>query len=627
MRWSTNFLLAMWGLAACLAGGCGGSAEPTPANSVASNAAADANPAAGGSGSAPAADPMASGETGMPDEPGASGAGASSSGPSEMPMPMDDYGGSSTEDPYGGDSMPASEDYEQSMMENNYGDEGYGPDSYGAEGYGGQAAPPKGMLGSLTGGLQAQLQSFLGPALLSAGAKSQSPKRSSLREMANEAFVGGDEALARKYLHAHMASEYESAGGAFEEVAFSPILRTPLWMMRWGVAMHVRGDAADGPHPIVENMSSPLGAAGGAMAGRRGLANPSLAAGSSMEPMGGMEEMGMPGQGAGMASSAVGSPDAQRAFETNLGLVGETVGTMFDARFNDGTFGRGFLGTAATMAAPPVVANAGFDADQAAMSAMYSGEGEMDEAAIDQRRRPGGMEAIEGMPGGPPAGMSDAMMGQEARGDIPQVGRAAGGNRAGGAPISLSPQFNPELPRWRPGIAYLGEVPITEALAKAKEADLQFLLFFDVSVQAQKNRTIVKVLNVADGKTVVTSKKLDNVEAFKLAQAERQTEREYVNEVVSDMFTVVDEKLKVTPLAKLTPDVAKRRVASLLETAGRFDWASMAEVRLFQYQQLLSEDETATAMHLFGGDDALILMYGTPDERREVALREMQEQP
>jgi hypothetical protein len=51
----------------------------------------------------------------------------------------------------------------------------------------------------------------------------------------------------------------------------------------------------------------------------------------------------------------------------------------------------------------------------------------------------------------------------------------------------------------------------------------------------------------------------------------------------------------------------------------------MAEVRLFQSQGLLNEEQAAAAMHLLGGDDALVLLYGMPAERREIVLREIDE--
>ncbi len=524
-------------------------------------------------------------------------------------MEMESYGGGAGYDMYGGAAGP------------------------GMPG-GGQPGAGNPLVAAVAGGVQAQVADRVLTAVRAASSTQTADKTPSLRERANQAFVGGDEALALRYLYAHMVSEYEQANSSLSSVTFSPVLREPVWWLRWGVSLHVRGDDLEAPHPIVVGMKSPLpdrnATAGRGRYGARGRA-PGPEGGAVPMAAPGMEGMEMEGMGMGgprpnRAAAGAGGVSVQidETLHKNLGLVSEQVGAELNARFQNGSFGRGFQGVEVAPAVAP--AAPGMRVDQ------RTGE------LVQESPMPGGagyeigaegMPAAMPMPG--PGAAPGALPGSESMQEPAMMDTMAtealqgqGVMQQPGQAPQAAPSFTPDLPRWRPGLAFLGEVPLSESLEKAKENDLQFVLHFDVIVQGSKTRTIMRVVNVADEKTVVASKQLDNVECYKLVQAEKTTEPEYVSEIIMPMFEVLDEKLKVVEMPQLNAEQARGRVASLLETAPPFDWSSMAEVRLFQSQGLLNEQEVAAAMHLFGGDNALVLLYGMPAERREIVSREFE---
>ncbi|WP_145353513.1 hypothetical protein [Roseimaritima multifibrata] len=496
-------------------------------------------------------------------------------------------------------------------------------------------SPAEGMLAGLSGLLSG-----------AGGLVKGSSRPLSLRDMANQAFMGGDEALALRLLHAHLAAEFDTAGAAYDDVRFSKALREPTWLVRWGTSIHVRGDSLTDTHPIVENMPSPITIPNRG-AGQGGMRNNRAGGEAAMESLGAAGEMLEPASRRGAAAQFSPSNQIDQNLKKKLGLVAEFTGKNFDSRFADGSFGYGFVTAMASAQADAPQPPAG-NRRPGGMEGMMHGEmeGMMEEEMAGMSAGALGMPAMDpastvrGMPspdslrnrmtdpnrlsaGMNEPGMEGEMSMQAMEGMLPPGAappRAAGGQHPG-QPAQTT--YNPAYPRWRPGIVSLGEMSQLDALELAKKEGIQFLLHFDVSVQDKKNRTMVRVLNVTTGDTVVVSKKMDNVEVYRLVQAERTTEREFVEEIISEMFTVIDEKCKVEPMIKLTPEIAKQRIAALLQEAPGFDFSGMAEVRLFQFLGLLQENEVAGALHLFGGDDALTMMYAMPERRREIVLREL----
>lgn len=212
-----------------------------------------------------------------------------------------------------------------------------------------------------------------------------------------------------------------------------------------------------------------------------------------------------------------------------------------------------------------------------------------------------------------------------------QPGGGTGPDAGAAVPLNSSVPA-PELPRWRPGMIFVGKMNSTEALAKAQEHSLDFLLHFDVAVRTSKaggakNITRLRVYQIGANKPLVTSKPIDNIEIYKLAQAERKTEQESVEEVISDLFSIIDEKLVLRRMPTLTPEVAQKRIISLIESANDDLLRTLAEIRLYHWQEAINQEDLATAFHMSAGDDGLTILYGLPEAQNEVLERYIEASP
>jgi hypothetical protein len=201
--------------------------------------------------------------------------------------------------------------------------------------------------------------------------------------------------------------------------------------------------------------------------------------------------------------------------------------------------------------------------------------------------------------------------------------------QAGQSPISeslneaLSEAAEP-LPMWRPGIVYLGEGTSDENIPLARAANLDVLLHFDVVLKPDRNgnsrnTSRLRAIHVATGKSIGVSKAMDNWEAAQLARAGRQGERAYVEEKLGYLFAILDRQVKAVDLPKLSPDVARRRVASLIASPQSRTLRTLAEIRLYQAQELISESEVEAAFDIIGSVDGLMLLHGPLNERLAMA--------
>ena len=84
---------------------------------------------------------------------------------------------------------------------------------------------------------------------------------------------------------------------------------------------------------------------------------------------------------------------------------------------------------------------------------------------------------------------------------------------------------------------------------------------------------------------------------------------------------VVDREVKLAPLPKLSPKVARRRIATLLAFDGVPRLETLAEIRLYQALELIEVDEVENAFDIVGGPDALMLMHGPIEERLKMARK------
>ena len=82
-----------------------------------------------------------------------------------------------------------------------------------------------------------------------------------------------------------------------------------------------------------------------------------------------------------------------------------------------------------------------------------------------------------------------------------------------------------------------------------------------------------------------------------------------------------DPTLPYNDLPQLPPDVAKRRIATIISGAGAKSLRTLAEIRFYQSKNLIDEAETQAAFDIVGGEDGLLLLYGPKSERVETARR------
>ena len=646
MRWTflDRVTCSAWRLAIgallLLTVGCGGSSEPAPVASSTQTAPATVAGAASvdvgggaGYGEDPAGDSGGGGGYGEEEMPGDSGGGAGY-GEEEMgydPGMEDDMGGAG---------------FEEEGME----DPAFAEMAGGGSGYGARRQSPGSLqfLGGLTGPIAGKLTQAM------ADPEAAGPK--SLIDQSAMAFSAGNEALAEQLLYAHITADPRDAGDQLRAAAFSTALRRPVWTVRWGVSYHLRADSAlTDPHPVVDNMPSPLGKQQGRRGGRGGGgdygASESDFSGSEAD----YEASGEPGMGAGAGAAPVGATGGAEATEAtlrhNLGLISEVAGQMFDARFRDGAFGSVFPGMT-----PAVPASTGSPSRSGYGGQGLPGEpmpGEEMMASEEERMASENMMASEEermasenmMASEEERMASEDMMGSEEmmmdQGMQPGGGYGQGRGQAVAAPAQPSVPA-PRLPRWRPGIVFVGQGSSAEMLEQARSNGIDVLLHFDItaaqlSSDSFENVTRGRILLVADGSTVVASKAIDIREIYNRVSApqrsgragvqgnnprqkEGPTERQLVTEALEKMFQAVDEKLRVAPLPALTPQMVTGRVGVLLASASASDLRTLSELRLYESMRLLEPADLQTAMHLAAGDRGLIFLYGLPSQRREAAL-------
>lgn len=367
-----------------------------------------------------------------------------------------------------------------------------------------------------------------------------------LANEAEEALLAGYQGVAIELMYGHMVSEYDQAIDKIQTVKYSPLIREPVWNIRWGISIWVRGDAgAEGAQPIPDDATTP------------GIGNE--------DPSMFNSEMG---------AMSLGGDARSNILEDHLGLVATMVAEEFGRRYSGGEFGSILTNVAPP---PPVV-------DDSANGEFFDGE-------------PG----VQTPP--PPPMISEAL-----------------GNALRDAPEPL--------PIWKPGILFIGEGKLDEVLPIAKNAGIDLLFHFDVILKMNRAEKLQNVsrcrfVQVDNAKSLAISKAMDNIEVAQLAATGRTTSaRDYVRDQMSGVWALVNRHARVVELPALTGEIAKHRIATLITTGDTQKLRTLrtlAEIRYYQFKELISPEEVETAFNIVGGDEALILLYGAPDERLAMA--------
>ncbi|TWU48461.1 hypothetical protein [Rubripirellula reticaptiva] len=416
-----------------------------------------------------------------------------------------------------------------------------------------------------------------------------------LSREADQAFAAGNSAIAIELMCGHMATEYDEASAVIRSAKFSMSLRRPVWALRWGASIAIRGsEEVTDPSPIREGATPP----GRRMAAGGGGYDDSMS-GYPDEEMQGMDdsmrmeqemqdamqsgmgmdgEYGMDGPGGPMVRP---KPPVQKVREMldagtekvmdeNLGLVATMVAEDFASRFSSGDFGALFTG----VAPPP---------------------------PVDPRA--GGQPVV---PVGAAPPVRSSMM-------SPELDET----------LSITPE---PLPMWKPGLNFVGSGPSNDMLADAKRNGIDFLLHFDVLLKPGRtgktqNVSRCRLFNVATGKQLALTKGIDSLEASQLVASGRMAdERAYVTEQMGTLFALIERETKLVPMpTALTAAAARGRVAVLIGGAKAKTLQTLAEIRLYQSLGLLTEPEVEMAFDIVGGADALLFLHGPRDERLAMA--------
>ena len=175
-------------------------------------------------------------------------------------------------------------------------------------------------------------------------------------------------------------------------------------------------------------------------------------------------------------------------------------------------------------------------------------------------------------------------------------------------------------PMWKPGISFFGEVDMADSAVKmAKGEGVDIVFHFDIYLKAVRgsgqNTSRCRLMHVASGKSLGVTKGIDSAEAVKFARSGKYDHREYVQNQMASLWLITDRSLMTSAMPALTAPSAKQRVAVLLSTAKRNSLAALAEIRYYQLQGLLTEAEVEQAFDVVGGDDAMMILYGPPEEK------------
>lgn len=420
-----------------------------------------------------------------------------------------------------------------------------------------------------------------------------------LKDAAQWAFQAGDQKTARQLMFAHMAAEYEDAESLIRSVRYSPLLKRPVWDVRFCAGLIVRNGAGDDVDP------SPIPATGGSprrVATPRATGSPP-AAGSGRTADSSMAER----MAAALNRNRPTPPRQPKRVEPKQPPPGEVSSSgEEDSDLKSTT---------------PDAANRSAG-DESGPPADGLGQREMLNAQADEELREylGLVAEIIGA----------EFVSRHQRGDFGSLlaemesqddTAATDGTADAPPPSSVVPLDDDALPMWKPGIVYLGQGSKQEILEQAQAAGLDMLIVFEVVLRTHRgtqtqNISRCRLIDVKSGDSIGLSRPIDNQHVA----PDGETDEDYVRGQLQNLLEILDRDIKVIALPQLTPEIARNRVGRLLDgppNAVR----TLAEIRLYQLQNLLTINEVEQAFSIVGGEDALTLLYGSPTERRRLARR------
>ncbi|MEY4566581.1 MAG: hypothetical protein RLY14_1551 [Planctomycetota bacterium] len=391
-------------------------------------------------------------------------------------------------------------------------------------------------------------------------------------DKAKYAFAVGREPDAYKFLIAHMLTSDEDAAVYLDEVKWVKDLANPASGVLFAVGLDLKAPSGISDYKPVGSEQANQGGGG----------------------FGGGSDMPMAG-GPGMASGGVGGGGAPKKddpalFEKATGEFGRALVRMFEERFREGKFGTTFV-----------------DVENAA--------GSIDNPLVDPGQA---MAAGGGMGGGASsgAGPTPGMLG--GGGMVPGMLGGAGG--AGGARAAKKvPSIGS---RMTPGLSYIGTGSAGELKSRATKDGFECLFVFDVQVEQNKrtgktiNDARVQLINLKTGKSVATSKRLNNIEVQKKKE---EGESDGIEAALQGTFSKIDELMILSDLPALKPENVQKRISDLANSKTIPTLRALGEVRLFHHLKLINDDEKTAAYELLlEGADGTTLSSGELEDRRKI---------
>ncbi|EMI24257.1 hypothetical protein [Rhodopirellula europaea] len=404
-----------------------------------------------------------------------------------------------------------------------------------------------------------------------------------LRNEAHVAYRYGNLPLALQLFHGFIARGSDAAEQQMDQIKFSKHFRKPLWHLRVGVSLGVHGDSSTtDPSPITDSGTS------------RGMGNGEMGMGM---------DSGMMGMEMEMANSMQGMEDAMRegmaGMEEEMGMGGmdmyeEDMGMAGMGMPGMGMSGRGRPNQAATPSVP---------------------KAEMTDSEVNSR-----MEKFLGLVAdtvktGLSKRISDGKFGH-ALVDV-EAESTTQGHTVNGETVDEAPQS-----MWIPSVLFVGEGNSRDTIKTAHNLELDLLFHFDVGLKenrmgAVSNISRVKVMDARTGKTLVSSAAMDNTEVERMTRVGRGSPSAYVDEQLKSLWAVVDERLTLSDLPTLSPEVARKRVAQVLGDRSMTPLRKLAEIRYYGYRGWLTPDEVEQAFEITGGPDAMKVLHGSESQAIE----------
>ena len=414
---------------------------------------------------------------------------------------------------------------------------------------------------------------------------------------ATVAYAKGDYPVAMKLYFGHIVAEFDKAGNQLQMVKYSPLMKRPTWKLRWGISYAVRGDTTD-PQPIQETASRSR------PTGQGGFGGDDMDMDMEME----MEmEMGdgRGPRGRGRGQNGMSEEDMEMEMDMEMDMDMEMEMEMMGG-------GAGSRRRTAPPAGPPTTAARLASIERT----MLSGEAEQELVTT--------------------VGQVASIIGAEfdKRYAEGAFGRAMTDvTEDSGSPETVSEGFvellessADPMPLWRPGIQFVGQGDSDNNTLLARKGNLDLMIHLDVLLKPLRGEYVqnicrCRLIHVPTGKSLGISGKIDSLEFAQKSRTKGFSSKDYIDEQLSGFFDIIDRQAITTDFPPLTREIAKRRVGMLLASGGGKNLRTLAEVRLFQSQQLLDEEDVMTAFDIVGGEEAMQLIFASEPERLRIVRK------